>query len=282
MISKINWLLSEEGIEELSLWCAPQNITVVTNNRNGREPYLSVNDPIIKETTLTVELQLQKDLKNLISEYIRAIDKQLFSIKIHSERILFAEYIVNTTKVALSEWSNLPSLNTYPIIRSYLDDLYTQVKTKLSPLIDLKKSESSFSKVTANNQVVFTFRYFYTDAKKTGKFIDALLSTGWIGRSQFDKPHEENDPVRKDLMKVFSGRNINRPVAWTGPKNQLCYLITQLYKRKLLLNASKDNYWDMATNSFIRTNGAKYDKRSLQVTKSPVSTIVIDSLLDSV
>jgi hypothetical protein len=281
MIDKIDHLLSVEGIEELRLWCAPANVTVI-NNINGEEPYVNSNDPTISVTKLTVEVQLEKELKRLVTEYVRVIDKQLFNFHIHLERLRYADYILKATNFALKKWSSLPCFSTYPIVSTYLEELKENVETRLKPIVEDKPVlSSSTSKATKGNSPVFTFKHFYFNKDKTNNLVTGLLSTGWIADRPFDQDTENSKQVRSDLNGVLSGKNLNRPVVWIGPKNQLYYLVTQLHQRKLLIGANEQNYWDMAINSFVNTNGAKYDKRSLQVTNPPASTEVIDSLLDN-
>jgi len=107
----------------------------------------------------------------------------------------------------------------------------------------------------------FTYVEYHKNPDKLTDLCDSLKKLGFI--------HKNTTPGA--FKKVFSGKQINTPIVWTGNPTEFSYFIKLLHNiHKLIVNL-KQEQWKIATECFIKEEGSKF-KNNVRKLDRPAKT----------
>lgn len=127
----------------------------------------------------------------------------------------------------------------------------------------LSKNNVNRSRTKQQKQNSFKYHEFETDTLKLKLFYKELKTKNLI----------HQDTNLKDFEKVFSGKDIDKPIIWNGNISELCYLIKMLNNKLKLVEDLKNQKWEVAVNCFHKPDKTRYDKTRLRSQKNPEATL---------
>lgn len=158
-----------------------------------------------------------------------------------------------------------------------LEDFYTQLlfepipdksylKPVPKPIIVEDAATPEYSKL-ANTQIINTHNSFtYNKLTKQPDCIndlyDSLKSNNFIA----------DDSSKTDFKKIFSDKEITKPVVWTGTISDLHYFVKLIHNINKSVVDLKQHQWEVACKCFVRPDGSQFDRQQLKEQKKPKST----------
>jgi hypothetical protein len=231
---------------------------------------------------------LNKRLKTRIKEVGKLIREKDYSLTyINPHKLTFDvdidhktdTYIFQLLKVALIK-SFLEIQETFKfLIKDDIlieDDFYTQLLIEPIP-------DKSFLKVIptpinieeatiieqikpVNTQIINTFNSF--TYKQLSKQPDDVINL-------FDglKYHKfiADDSSKTDFKKIFSDKEITKPIVWIGTISDLHYFVKLIHNINKSVVDLKQHQWEVACKCFVRPVGSQFDRQQLKEQKKPKS-----------
>lgn len=103
--------------------------------------------------------------------------------------------------------------------------------------------------------------HFATDPDNLTYLCDCLKKHGFICQ----------DTRTVDFKKIFSGKEFDKPVVWTGNRSELYYFVNLMVKYELI-KPMRQRRWEVACNCFVDDMGASYDFEKIRLLKRPKTT----------
>lgn len=128
-----------------------------------------------------------------------------------------------------------------------------EVEQVISPKKEIKTN------ATEINVLSFSYINYDKGNEKLADAFDRLKAKGFI--------HKETK--FPDFKRIFSGKEITKPVRWTGNSSELYYFIKLLYQEHKLLKNLKQKQWRVAGQCFINADGDKFDMKKVKALKRP-------------
>ena len=91
----------------------------------------------------------------------------------------------------------------------------------------------------------FTYRWFESEQRCIIQLYQCLLRAGWIA--------SDTDP--EDFLSLFSGRDTNCKIHWTGKKTYLVYLFKLLTDRRYISTPKGVGRWMIVSSHFVDAHG---------------------------
>ncbi len=107
----------------------------------------------------------------------------------------------------------------------------------------------------------FTYIHYHKKSDNLTDLCDSLKKSGFIHR----------DTSTVNFKKVFSGKEINSPVVWTGNPTEFSYFIKLLHNIHKLVVDLKQEQWKVAIHCFIKEDGIKF-KNNVRKLDRPART----------
>ncbi|HKM94487.1 MAG TPA: DUF6617 family protein [Prolixibacteraceae bacterium] len=154
-----------------------------------------------------------------------------------------------------------------------IDDFYSQLLFEPVPdttyikEIEIIEITSDKETESAKTDVVFSLQSFtYNDYPKNSEKLtdlcDSLKKSGFI--------HKDTTTI--NFKKVFSGKEINTPIIWTGNPSEFAYFIKLIYTINHYVDNLKQRQWEVACKCFVQTDGSSFDRTKLRTLKKPQLT----------
>lgn len=146
-------------------------------------------------------------------------------------------------------------------------DLYKANFTKKFSSRQIKSSSNKKFANPANKSVIvsdksFTYKYLATNSDNLTDLFDSLKKNGFISK----------DTTLHNFKKVFSGKEIDTPIVWTGNMSDLNYFVKLIHNKNKLVVDLKQHQWKVTCKCFVQHNGQKFDRIKLKQQKKPKST----------
>ncbi|WP_421976347.1 DUF6617 family protein [Roseivirga seohaensis] len=153
-----------------------------------------------------------------------------------------------------------------------LEDLYETHFSETAPVqpviipqieIDTTSKENETS-ADESPQALESFLYVHidTDPDNLNNACDSLRLNGFIDKST----------TVPQFKRLFSGKEVNNPVVWTGTPSDLYYLIAQIHNKHKLVKNMKQKQWKVACQCFVKPDGSLFEYKAIRVLKRPAST----------
>lgn len=120
-----------------------------------------------------------------------------------------------------------------------------------------------------------SFKYVYYDTKYDNltNLCDSLKKNKFIA--------DETDS--RVFKKVFSGKEITKPIVWTGNPSEFAYFIKLIYVIHNYVDDLKQKQWEIACKCFVQSDGSPFDRSKLRTLKKPQLSykkleVVVDNL----
>ncbi|AZB22416.1 hypothetical protein EG338_10235 [Kaistella haifensis] len=152
------------------------------------------------------------------------------------------------------------------------EDFYSQLLNEpvpniipLTPVLTVDAVETERTvvppKKTNSDVVPGSLSYIDYDEgrEKLNDAFDKLKSKGFI---------HKDTPVTV-FRKVFSGREITKPIVWMGNRSELYYFIYLLLTKHKLLANLEHNQWPIAQKCFVNECGDPFDMQKIRKLKRP-------------
>jgi DNA-directed RNA polymerase subunit L len=235
---------------------------------------------------------LNKRLKTRIKEVGKLIRENDYSIVyINPHKLTYQEdsdhktdtYIFQLLKVALiKSFLEIQEAFKFLINDDILieDDFYTQLliepipdksylKAIPAPII-IEEAATIEQIKPANTQVINTFNSF--TYKQLSKQPDDVINVfDGLKNSKFIA----DDSSKTDFKKIFSDKEINKPVVWTGTISDLHYFVKLIHNINKSVVDLKQHQWEVACKCFVRPDGSQFDRQQLKEQKKPKSTAAL-------
>ena len=111
----------------------------------------------------------------------------------------------------------------------------------------------------------FTYKQLNTNPDYINDLYDGLKSHGFIA----------DNTTKTDFKKIFSGKEVSKPVTWTKTISDLHYFIMLIHNINKSVEDLKQHQWEIACKCFIRSDGRPFDRQQLKEQKKPKSTSAI-------
>jgi hypothetical protein len=153
-----------------------------------------------------------------------------------------------------------------------LEDLYETHFAETAPeqpvIIPQIEIETAASVVDTSpeetQEVLESFLYIHldTDPDNLNNACDSLRLNGFIDKST----------TVPQFKRLFSGKEVNNPIMWTGTPSDLYYFIAQIHNKHKLVKNMKQKQWKVACQCFIKPDGSQFEYKAIRVLKRPAST----------
>lgn len=227
---------------------------------------------------------LNKKLKTKIKDIGKIIKDQQFEPSyIDPKKTTFdvdQEHKINTFVFQLLKISLIHMyLEIQEVFKSWvqdelvLEDFYTQLLFEQIPVsfqiikmqtIDVTPTTQDEPKTKIVEEISlksFTYIYYHKKSDNLTDLCDSLKKSGFI--------HKDTTTV--NFKKVFSGKEINTPVVWTGNPTEFSYFIKLLHNTHKLVADLKQEQWKVAIDCFIMKDGTKF-KNNVRKLDRPART----------
>lgn len=239
-----------------------------------------------------LDATLNKRLKTRIKEVGKLIHQNDYSmIYINPHKLTFDKdsdhkaetYIFQLLKVALIKtFLEIQEVFKYLIDDDVLieEDFYTQLlnepipeKSYLKPVpkpivieevVQVEDLKPSYILID-NTFNSFTYKQLNTNPDYINDLYDGLKSHGFIA----------DNTTKTDFKKIFSGKEVSKPVTWTKTISDLHYFIMLIHNINKSVEDLKQHQWEIACKCFIRSDGRPFDRQQLKEQKKPKSTSAI-------
>ncbi len=105
----------------------------------------------------------------------------------------------------------------------------------------------------------FRFDRLETNPGALNDLCDSLKNYGFI---------DKRNSVR-DFKKIFSGKEIENPIRWTGNASELYWFIYQIYTKYKFVEDLKQQQWKVACECFVQADGSRFNANKLRNMKRP-------------
>ena len=183
-------------------------------------------------------------------------------------------YIIQLLKVALM-WIYLEAQELYKFINDkdllFQDDLFINYLLEPIPeklFIEQSKSEikikaqNKSSKLHGEQYHSFHYKQYSTAPDKLTDLYDSLKKSEFISK----------DTSIHNFKKVFSGKEIETPIKWTGNASDFHHFIQLLCLRYDLVEDLKQKHFIVACKCFIQEDNSQFDRKKLRTLKVPKLT----------
>ena len=174
----------------------------------------------------------------------------------------------------------VPSTNTQlgKLLASYLstsnDALAIHFRKHYSPTISPTSPRKPKAKRTTPRvtTATFTYRWLTTTPHRITKLYQYLLRAQWIA----------SDTNPDDFFSIFTGKESNIRIKWTGSNLQLAYLIRVMTERNYISIPKRVGKWTCVYNHFVDKNSRQLPRlNSLHIpTKSKLAVEQMAELLN--
>ena len=110
-----------------------------------------------------------------------------------------------------------------------------------SPALRIRRKPASL-RLTSTT---FSYRWFESEQRRIIQLYQCLLRAGWIA--------SDTDP--EDFLSLFSGRDTNCKIHWTGKKTYLVYLFKLLTDRRYISTPKGVGRWMIVSSHFVDAHG---------------------------
>jgi len=232
---------------------------------------------------------LNKRLKTRIKEVGKLIQQNDYSlVYINPHKLTFDKDADHKTDTYVFQLLKVALIKTYleiqEVFKSLIsddllieDDFYTQLlnepipeKSYLRPIpkpIITDETAILEQIKPANTQIINTFNSFtYKQLSKQPDYIndlfDGLKSNKFIA----------DESSKTEFKKIFSGKEITKPIAWIGTISDLHYFIKLIHNTNKSVLDLKQHQWEVACKCFVYPDGSPFDRQQLKEQKKPKST----------
>lgn len=137
--------------------------------------------------------------------------------------------------------------------------------TTLSPALRIRRKPASPRLTSAT----FTYRWFESEQRRIIQLYQFLLRAGWIAP----------DTNPEEFLSLFSGRDTNCKIHWTGKKTYLVYLFKLLTDWQYISTAKGIGRWMIVSSHFVDVHGRLFTHLNSQRTPLKVQQ-AIDQLAE--
>ena len=137
--------------------------------------------------------------------------------------------------------------------------------TTLSPALRIRRKPASPRLTSAT----FTYRWFESEQRRIIQLYQCLLRAGWIA------PNTNHE----DFISIFSGRDSNCKIHWTGKKTYLVYLFKLLTDRRYISTPKGIGRWMIVSSHFVDVHARLFTYLNSQRTPLKVQQ-AIDQLAE--
>ena len=109
--------------------------------------------------------------------------------------------------------------------------------TTLSPALRIRRKPAGLRLTSAT----FSYRWFESEQRRIIQLYQCLLRAGWMAQN--------TNP--DDFLSLFSGRDSNCKIHWTGKKTYLVYLFKLLTDRQYISTPKGVGRWMIVSSHFI-------------------------------
>ena len=102
----------------------------------------------------------------------------------------------------------------------------------------------------------FSYRWFESEQRRIIQLYQCLLRAGWIASN--------TNP--EDFLSLFSGRDTNCKIHWTGKKTYLVYLFILLTDRQYISTPKGVGRWMIVSSHFVDVHGRIFTHLNCQRT----------------
>ena len=134
-----------------------------------------------------------------------------------------------------------------------------------SPALRIRRKPTSLRLTSAT----FSYRWFESEQRRIIQLYQYLLRAGWIASN--------TNP--DDFLSLFSGRDSNCKIHWTGKKTYLVYLFKLLTDRQYIFTPKGVGRWMIVSSHFVDVHGRLFTHLNSQRTPLKVQQ-AIDQLAE--
>jgi len=254
-----------------------------TNHLCNQVYHLIENEANLKVMKYFKNAIIDKRLTSCLVELGHVLNERQYSIDyINPKKYTFnidedhktETYIMQLLKVALM-WAYLEIQSFFKYLAPdellieedlYIRFLFEPIPDKsfikqVPPAIIINELSVEVEKPNQKFASSFSYIQYYSAPSKLIDLFDSLKKFNFIAQ----------DTSLTDFKKVFSGKEISKPVVWCGNPSDLYYFIKLIcYDFKLV--EKERQQWALACKCFTRVNGSLFDKEKLRTLKKPQRT----------
>ena len=155
------------------------------------------------------------------------------------------------------------------LLASYLstsnDALAIHFRKHYSPILTPTPRKTQAKRTTPRvTNAIFTYRWLATAPQRITKLYQFLLRAQWIA----------SDTNPDDFFSLFTGKESNVRIKWTGSNLQLAYLIRLMTERNYISIPKRVGKWTCVYNHFVDKNSRQLPKLSrLHIPKKSKSAV---------
>ena len=155
------------------------------------------------------------------------------------------------------------------LLASYLstsnDALAIHFRKHYSPILTPTPRKTQAKRTTPRvTNAIFTYRWLATAPQRITKLYQFLLRAQWIA----------TDTNPDDFFSLFTGKESNVRIKWTGSNLQLAYLIRLMTERNYISIPKRVGKWTCVYNHFVDKNSRQLPKLSrLHIPKKSKSAV---------
>jgi|GEM_PF-726004 len=105
----------------------------------------------------------------------------------------------------------------------------------------------------------FTYHQFIKKGENLIDLRDNLIKNRFI---------DKNTSFR-EFKRIFSGKEVLKPVRWTGNESEFYYFVYLIYTKYKLVKDLKQNQWKVACRCFVKEDGTSFDRGKVKNLKRP-------------
>jgi len=250
---------------------------LINNENNELQKYWFENTVNKKIHTKLISINRELKEKHYLVEYVNP--KKVFyydDMKSKTDNYIAQFLKISLVKANLEIQSFLDPKKNENLLK--INDLYTpffQQKRSKKLFIKKIKKNSSQKKITphisADKLHSFTYKYFNSHNSKLTDLCDSLKKNNLITK----------ETTVINFKKVFSGKEINSPIQWTGNKSEFYYFIYLIYTKYQLVEDLKQQQWKIACNCFVHHNKPPFERDKIKKLSIPKKTRhIIENTID--
>ena len=155
------------------------------------------------------------------------------------------------------------------LLASYLstsnDALAIHFRKHYSPILTPTPRKTQAKRTTPRvTNATFTYRWLATAPQRITKLYQFLLRAQWIA----------SDTNPDDFFSLFTGKESNVRIKWTGSNLQLAYLIRVITEQNYISTPKRVGKWTCVYNHFVDKNSRQLPKLSrLHIPKKSKSAV---------
>ena len=155
------------------------------------------------------------------------------------------------------------------LLASYLstsnDALAIHFRKHYSPILTPTPRKTQAKRTTPRvTNATFTYRWLATTPQRITKLYQFLLRAQWIA----------SDTNPDDFFSLFTGKESNVRIKWTGSNLQLAYLIRVITEQNYISTPKRVGKWTCVYNHFVDKNSRQLPKLSrLHIPKKSKSAV---------